>query len=350
MTTLPSRILLVDDEPENLRALERTLRQRFELVSTDNPNEALTLAQTQEFAAVISDQRMPGMMGTDLLARIAKEKPNTTRIILTAFTDTKEILDAINRAEIYRYITKPWDNQELVNVLMQATERYRLLTQNQSLVSELETKNRRLEEKEKELTQLNQSLETVVEKRTAELRQVNERLNELAMTDPLTRVLNRRAFFQRFGDEIERSRRYKHDIAVVMIDVDHFKKFNDMEGHVYGDQALKKISQLFTSNLRKTDVLARYGGEEFVLMLPETPGAGAMDKCERLRVAIETTTFTGKTAEAFLTVSMGVSTFPSDGSTTEELVKAADQALYEAKEAGRNRVVQYGSQESFFVT
>jgi len=350
MTPVLPRILLVDDEPENLRALERTLRQRFEIVSANNPEEALRAIQAKEFAAVISDQRMPGMLGTDLLAQIAKMKPVTTRIILTAFTETAEILDAINRAEIYRYITKPWNNQELVTVLQQATERYRLLIDNHRLINALEEKNARLEEKEKELRMLNQSLETVVEKRTAELRQVNERLNELAMTDPLTRVLNRRAFFQRFNEEIERSRRYKHDIAVVMIDVDHFKKFNDMEGHVYGDQALKKIAQLFATNLRKTDLLARYGGEEFVLMMPETPPAGAIEKCERLRTAIESTTFTGKQQEAFLTVSMGVANFPNDGEGAEDLIKAADLALYQAKESGRNRVVQHGPQESFFVT
>ncbi len=343
MTQQLPRILLVDDEPENLRALERTLRRHFDVIATETPDEALKALGSEDFAVVVSDQRMPGMLGTDLLARVAKEKPYTSRIILTAFTETAEILDAINRAEIYRYITKPWDNQDLVNTVQQAAERNRLLTENQGLIAALEEKN-------KELRQLNQSLESVVEKRTAELRQINERLNELAMTDPLTRVLNRRAFFQRFQDEIDRSKRYKHHIVVVMVDVDHFKKFNDMEGHVYGDQALKKIAQLFTSNLRKTDLLARYGGEEFVLMLPETKVQGGMEKCDRLRVAIESTTFTGKAQEAYLTVSMGVAMYPEDGETPENLIKAADQALYQAKESGRNRVVQHGPEESFFVT
>lgn len=344
-----ARILLVDDESENVKALERTLRKQFQVVTCTDPNEALRRVTAEEFAVIVSDQRMPGMLGTDLLAKVAKEKPLLTRVILTAFTETKEILDAINRAEIYRYITKPWDNNEITAIIQQAVNHHQLLKQNTQLISELGEKNRRLEEKEKELMMLNQSLELVVEQRTAELRQVNEKLNELAMTDPLTKVMNRRAFFQRFSDEIDRSRRYRHSAIVVMVDVDHFKAFNDMEGHVYGDQALKKIAQILTSNLRKTDVLARYGGEEFVLLLPETPPEGGLEKCERLRQAIETTTFQGQKEEAFLTVSIGAACFPKDGSSAEDLVKAADQALYQAKEYGRNRVVRYGSNESFFV-
>lgn len=349
MTKALSRILLVDDEVENLRALERTLRGKFELMSCETPREALEAIQREDFAVIVSDQRMPGMLGTDLLAKVATTKPLITRIILTAHTDTKEILDAINRAEIYRYITKPWDNAELVVTLQQAAEHYRLLRHNQELIQKLAEKNRRLEDKEKELLTLNQSLEVVVEQRTAELRQVNERLNELAMTDPLTKLQNRRAFFQKFGEEIERSRRYKHSILVAMIDVDHFKTFNDMEGHVFGDEALKKIAQLFTSNLRKTDVLGRYGGEEFILMLPETPLEGGIEKCERLRTLIETTTFQGKKEAAYLTVSFGVAIYPQDADTPEALVKAADQALYQAKEFGRNRVVAASNLEpSFF--
>ena len=350
MTTTAPRILLVDDEPENLKALERTLRRGFTVESCTSPDDALKAVETGDFAVIVSDQRMPGMLGTDLLAKVAVVKPLITRVILTAHTETKEILDAINRAEIYRYVTKPWDNQEILTILQQAAEHHRLLRENHELVTQLEEKNRRLVEKEQELTMLNQSLEVVVEKRTAELREVNERLNELAMTDPLTKVMNRRAFFQKFQEEIDRSKRYKHNIIIVMIDVDHFKKFNDMEGHVYGDQALKKIAQLLTSNLRKTDFLARYGGEEFVLMLTETKPEGGMEKCERLRALVETTDFQGKKESAFLSISLGVALYPAHGESVEDLIKAADLALYEAKENGRNRVVQHSTTKSFFVS
>jgi diguanylate cyclase (GGDEF)-like protein len=178
-------------------------------------------------------------------------------------------------------------------------------------------------------------------------------LEELAMTDPLTKVLNRRAFSQKFSDEIERAARYKRPILVAMLDVDHFKMFNDMEGHVFGDEALRKIASLLTSNLRKSDTLARYGGEEFIIMMPETGVARGKEICERLRLSIENARFQGQKQEAFLTISIGIAAFPDDGATAEELVKSADSSLYAAKEGGRNRVMYHPvakDEESFFVT
>jgi diguanylate cyclase (GGDEF)-like protein len=180
-----------------------------------------------------------------------------------------------------------------------------------------------------------------VEQRTAELRDANQRLSELAMTDPLTQILNRRAFFQKFQEELDRVGRYKHPLAVAMLDVDHFKDFNDREGHVAGDEALKKLTQVSLANLRKTDLLARYGGEEFVVMMPETRVKAGLEICERLRLALENTVFEGSNKKEKLTVSLGVAGFPADGQTSEALIQAADQALYRAKQSGRNRVVSF---------
>jgi len=340
MEQIKERILVVDDEVENLRAIERTLRSRFEVTGCESPQTALDKIKSEDFAVVISDQRMPGMIGTEFLAKVAHERPLVTRIILTAYTETKELLDAINRAEIYRYITKPWDNDELLLSVQQAVDHFHLRTKNLTLIQELEEKNRRLEDKERELTALNRSLETLVEQRTSELRQANERLNELAMTDPLTKVMNRRAFFLKFNEELERSKRYRHPITVAMIDVDHFKPFNDMEGHLCGDEALRKIAALFTSNLRKTDALCRYGGEEFLVMMPETKLEAGSDICERLRRSVEDNQFQGQFTSAYLTVSIGIAGYPKHGEVALDLVKAADQALYQAKEYGRNRIVR----------
>ncbi len=345
-----SSILLVDDEMENLKALERTLHGRFRTVISHSPVEALSRLQHADFAVVVSDQRMPEMLGTEFLSKVAELKPTVTRVILTAFTETHEILDAINRAEIYRYVTKPWNNAELIAVLQQAVDHHWLLAQNHLLLNELSVKNKALMEKEQQLLRLNQGLEKQVKQRTVELTEANQKLNELASTDPLTHIANRRAFFQKFGEEIERSRRYKHKLVVCMVDVDHFKTFNDMEGHVCGDEALKKIAQLFVSNVRKTDLVARYGGEEFVLLMPETKLDNAFDKLDRLRTLIEATVFQGKEDKAFLTVSIGLAGFPDDGENVETLVKVADAALYEAKNSGRNRVVHSKAQNaSFFV-
>lgn len=344
------RILVVDDEPEILKAIERTVRGRFEMVGVETPAKALDEILKSDFQVVISDQRMPGKVGTELLAEIAKKKPLVTRVILTAHTDTKEILEAINRAEIFRYILKPWDNQEFITQVQQAVDHHQLLKRNRELILELREKNEKLVSKEQELLELNKNLEHKVEERTTELKLANERLSEQAMTDPLTKVLNRRAFFHKFNEEIDRASRYKRPLILAMIDVDHFKHFNDTEGHVFGDEALRKIAQLFATNIRKSDAVGRYGGEEFILIMPETKIAPGKDILERLRNRIEQTSFQGQRQEAYLTVSIGLAAYPEDGASSEALVQAADQALYAAKQSGRNQVVYERSHGSFFVS
>lgn len=334
----PARILLVDDEPENLNALKRTLGDKFHCVGVTNGVEALSLIEKEDFAVIVSDQKMPQMLGVDLLAEAAKKKPLATRVILTAHTEVSDILRAINRAEIYRYILKPWENQELISVMQQAAERHQLLKENQNLIAELKN--------------LNLDLEKAVEKRTLELKLANERLSELAMTDPLTNLLNKRAFSKKLLDEVDRSSRYHHPLTVAMIDVDHFKHFNDTEGHVLGDEALKKISQVFLGNLRKSDSVGRFGGEEFIIMMPETKLQSGLEICERLRSSIEQEKFQGREKASYLTISVGLSVFPEAGETAESLITSADRALYEAKQSGRNRVMTYQhvQQSSFFIT
>lgn len=339
-STLP-KILVVDDEVENVRALERTLKTKFDVTGVTTPTEALKLAEATEYAVIICDQKMPEMRGTELLAQVAQKRPLTTRVILTGFTETKEILEAINRVGIYRYLTKPWDNAEFNLTIQQAADHYRLQKLNIELVNALR-------KKEQELTEFNKQLEQMVEKRTAELKVANEKLSELAMTDPLTKIMNRRGFSLRFNQEIERAMRYKHPLTLAMIDVDQFKFFNDTEGHVFGDEALKKIAQCFHSNLRKSDVVARYGGEELVILMPETRSQQGREICERLRMQIENTKFQGKSGEAYLTVSIGIASFPEHGKDPEALVKAADNALYMAKDVGRNRVMLASNQTTLW--
>ena len=121
--------------------------------------------------------------------------------------------------------------------------------------------------------------------------------------------------------------------------MDHFKAFNDREGHLAGDEALKKITRIVSKNLRKTDIFARYGGEEFIILMLETQVPIALEICDRLRSLIEFSSFPGKEDDAFLTVSMGLAGFPEGGKTVEDLVKSADHSLYLAKEQGRNRII-----------
>jgi len=168
----------------------------------------------------------------------------------------------------------------------------------------------------------------------------NQRLEELAHTDPLTRTLNRRALNERLGAEMERVRRYTTMVSLLLIDIDHFKTVNDTYGHLAGDDVLVEVAGMLQRMVRAVDLVSRYGGEEFVIVLPETGAAGAEAFAERLRELIEGHAFAQpRGAPIRVTTSIGVSTFPGFGvESVEDLISAADQALYRAKSEGRNRV------------
>ncbi len=167
-----------------------------------------------------------------------------------------------------------------------------------------------------------------------ELERANARLHALATTDRLTGVANRGAFNDKLTEEYDRAVRYTHPLSVVLLDVDHFKQFNDAFGHPAGDAVLQRVAGLLQHTARGTDTVARYGGEEFALLLPDTDYAGAMVLAERLRRAVAG----GGWEKRPVTVSVGVATLTPDTAAAAALVKEADQALYRSKQAGRNRV------------
>jgi diguanylate cyclase (GGDEF)-like protein len=163
-----------------------------------------------------------------------------------------------------------------------------------------------------------------------------ERVKQLAYLDGLTGIFNRRFFELRIIEEIERSRRYGTGMAVIMADIDQFKRLNDEFGHLLGDEVLRQVSSLFHQQLRKIDVVCRYGGEEFGLVLTQTNAAHAISVAEKLRKMVEQWQFPG--VPQTVTISAGVAAFPDHGTSRDELVRAADNGLYAAKQAGRNRV------------
>ncbi len=163
---------------------------------------------------------------------------------------------------------------------------------------------------------------------------------ELSYTDELTRVFNRRYFNQRFEREMQRAQRYGRALSLIMVDIDHFKTFNDTHGHLWGDTTLKEVAQILEKSLRKADILARFGGEEFVVLLPEIDKEHGRKVAEKLRRAIERTNFPKAATQPLgrLTISLGVAAFPEDAQKAEALIDHADQGLYLAKSRGRNRV------------
>ncbi|ODA41877.1 GGDEF domain-containing protein [Desulfosporosinus sp. BG] len=183
---------------------------------------------------------------------------------------------------------------------------------------------------QQELIASNDELEAV----NYQIKRANDELKRMSLTDKLTGAWNRRHFEKEAAIEIERSERYKEVCSLIVMDIDHFKKINDQYGHLVGDAVLSELAKLLQNNLRKVDSLTRWGGEEFIVLAKHTGGSSAMEMAEKLRHLVETYDFP-EVGE--MTVSIGVAEFKS-GKTLDNWIKVADDALYEAKRLGRNRI------------
>lgn len=171
-----------------------------------------------------------------------------------------------------------------------------------------------------------------------ELAIYEKKLSELARIDGLTGIFNRSHLETRLAAEIERHRRYRRPMSIMLLDVDHFKAVNDVHGHLAGDEVLRQLALLIGNHLRSADLLARYGGEEFVVLLPETDAPSAAGVAEKLRALVECCGFEHDGEAISITTSAGVASLDAGTGTPDEILKAADTALYRAKELGRNRV------------
>lgn len=171
------------------------------------------------------------------------------------------------------------------------------------------------------------------------LSQKTRELQELSITDGLTGLYNRKHLMEALTNEINRAKRFKHPFSILMIDIDHFKQYNDTYGHLAGDRLLGQVGALFRSTIRNIDFAARYGGEEFLLMLPEVGLEGGAKLAEVIRSSVASEMFQVDGQRTPITVSIGVAVFPEHGKTPEVLVETADLALYQAKRLGRNQVV-----------
>lgn len=334
-----AHIICVDDDEAILHVLRQQLdpfEGSHEIDLATSGEEALELIEEldrdgEPVALVIADQIMPGMKGVQLLEKIHRSHPQTSKILLTGQAGLDAVVYAINHAGLNRYIGKPWDEPDLRLTVESLLSRYRLLQDNLRLIETLRRKN-------DELTRLNTVLEDRVKERTQELARANERLERLAITDGLTEKFNHRYFHERVAAEVERSGRTGSPLSLLMIDVDFFKRFNDTHGHLAGDGALRRIAALISEERRLNDVVARYGGEEFAVLLLDTPPEAALMVGEQTRERVAQSNAAEFRGER-LTISIGVASCPDDANEGEALVDAADRALYRAKNAGRNRVV-----------
>jgi diguanylate cyclase (GGDEF)-like protein len=339
-------IICVDDEEGILTALRQQLGARFgdecQIEVAQSAHDALELVEElkrdgEPLAVMIADQIMPGMKGVELLEEVHKRSPGTTKILLTGQAGLDAVVAAINRAGLNRYIPKPWDEPDLRLTVENLLRTFRLHRENEVLVDDLKRKN-------VELEAAKVSLEEKVRARTQELEEANTRLNRLAVTDGLTGLYNHRYLQEQLHLAVERSLRSSVPVAMLMIDVDHFKKYNDRQGHPAGDEALRSVARVIAEDRRAVDVVARYGGEEFAVILDGVGRDGASEVAEKIRARVSATAIphADKQPLGKMTVSIGVAVCPDDAKTAEALLEAADVALYRAKKSGRDTVVVVG--------
>ena len=337
----PMKILVVDDDSDIVRMISQVLRSAFEVVGAHDGKRAVDLLGEHDFAGIITDHMMPGMTGVELLDRSHELCPAAARILITASERVNVLKDAVNRARVHRFLSKPLRLAELPTMLGDAIREARLEAENARLVTELARKN-------EELNLTNERLEIEVKQRTAELQIAVSQLEQLALRDGLTGLHNHRFLQEALEAELSRARRHQHEVGLLFIDVDHFKAYNDRNGHPAGDRLLKRLAVAlvggrdsgFPHKGRSSDLVARYGGEEFVMVLPETGLEGCRIKAERIRQAVAEFPFDGADGQpgGCVSVSIGIAVFPQHGLDKQVLIEVADQELYRAKRAGRNRV------------
>lgn len=334
-------IVCVDDEEGVLRVLRAQLGARFghecQIATARSGDEAVALfdelsREGEQIALVIADQIMPGMKGVELLEIVDRRLPTTTKILLTGQAGLDAVIDAINRAHLNHYIGKPWDETALLLAVENLLRQYRLVNENQHLIASLQAKNQALLE-------MNRELEAKIHERTHELAEANTRLAQLAVTDGLTGLYNHRHFHERLTLEVERSQRSGLPLSLLMLDVDHFKQFNDTFGHPAGDEVLRQLARVLADTRRANDVVARYGGEEFAVIFPGENSTAALAAMEVAREEISSRVLKRRSTNEDLgaiTISTGIAEFKT-GDTPAGLLERADGALYASKRSGRNR-------------
>jgi diguanylate cyclase (GGDEF)-like protein len=297
-------LLLVEDSPTTTALLSKYLGGNYRMLhATDGEQAWRLLEKYPDIALVITDINMPNMTGHQLLVKIRKsDGDHHQNLPVIAMTTAEDNVDRnlafLNGAN--DFITKPIDEMELqarVNV------HYRLAR----TIRELESSKKALAEQ--------------------------------ALTDPLTRLKNRRAFFENGARALSMAQRYVSDLSVILLDIDHFKKINDTYGHQVGDEALVVVASILTELTRTVDTVARIGGEEFAILLPDTNRLGTAVLAERIRKSIEREQFIVTDKIVQITASIGIASFGVDpAQSIDQMLAVADNRLYMAKENGRNRI------------
>ena len=325
-------MLLVDDEEEVRAALERVLRHDgYKILHANSGMEGMEVLAQHGVGVIISDQRMPGMSGVEFLTRVKELYPQTIRIVLSGTGDFDTVTAAINQGAIYKFFTKPWDNDALRVDVMEAFWRQELAQEKDELLQQIQSANELL-------AQVNLDLAAAMELKESQI-------DRVVHYDTLTNLPNRLLFLDRLDQELTRAHREKSMMAVLAIDLDRFEQVNDSFGHPVGDQLLQVVAERLTSRIRACDTLARIAGDEFCLVLTGVKNANAAGEvAQKLLDSFAHNPASIGDSEIFVTVSIGISIYPVDGLNTTTLLKNADAALHQAKNEGRNNFQYYTGQ------
>jgi len=291
-------ILIVEDDDIIRESMHEFIEKSgYKSYKACSAEEALELLETNQMQLVITDIILPGKDGLELTELIKKDY-NIDVIVMTGYSGNYSYEEAINIGAS-DLVFKPIRYNELLLRLKRVLKERRLA-------------NERV--------------------------QMLEQLQELAITDGLTNLYNSRHFYNQLEQEVDRSNRYGHKIALLLLDIDNFKLYNDAHGHIEGDRVLVRLGQIIKSCLRTIDSAYRYGGEEFTVILPETSGQEGITAAQRIRTAIESAKFHSEPDKTFrITISIGVTEYIKNEEVTQ-FVKRADKAMYMSKKQGRNRV------------
>lgn len=323
-------VLIVDDRPENLLSLKALLSDEdLNVVCANSGQEALSLLLDNDFSLVLMDVQMPEMDGfeTARLMRGMKKTMNIPIIFVTAIsTETKHIFKGYEVGAV-DYVYKPIDSVILKSKIKVFVELHKQKKLFQLQAIELKEKVNELEETKKELQKVNKILE------------------HLSSHDSLTGIPNRRNFDEVLEREWKRALRNQEELSVLLMDIDFFKNFNDLYGHVAGDNCLRLVGKAIKKSVRRPgDFVARYGGEEFVAVLPDTDRKGAFRLAESIRENVKSLGIIHKDSQVSdtITISIGISNAtPKDVFTLETFIHEADYALYESKKNGKDKTTVF---------
>lgn len=298
------KILIVDDVPANIKILGELLKKQYKILVASNAQKALQIVRNESPDLVLMDVMMPEMDGF-ITCKTLKSQPETADIpliFITALNETEDIVKGFG-AGGQDYITKPFNPPELFARIQ----------------THLELKKSR-----------------------EHLQRYARKMEKFAKTDYLTNLMNRRCMLERMQEEVMRCQRHRNRFSIAIVDIDNFKRINDTYGHDCGDQVLRQFASILKDNVRLVDLVSRWGGEEFILMFPETDIQGADTACEKIRSIVARSSVCYEDHQITVTATFGVSEYKA-GDNINEVIKSTDEALYQGKTMGKNRVITAGN-------